>query len=240
MEQPTLTEFYLASAGAGGAFVGLLFVAISIGPQRTFGSSADGAPRQHLAEGALLTLVNGFLVSSFGLIPGRSVGWAALLLGIGGVLTAAHLVWLFAHFHRHGSMRRIPSLHLLRTTGISVVAIIVGLIESVLGLRFIMEPTDDLLRGLAFVIITLYALGILRAWILLGDPQQGWSGWINPLQNDGMVEVVDATSAEVSPSSGRLVIRRQRRVVFVESTGAAKDAPDWKSGAKTTKSLRDQ
>jgi hypothetical protein len=35
-------------------------------------------------------------------------------------------------------------------------------------------------RGLALVIIGLYALAMLRAWTLLGDPQHGWSGWLNP------------------------------------------------------------
>jgi hypothetical protein len=24
---------------------------------------------------------------------------------------------------------------------------------------------------------------MLRAWTLLGDPQHGWSGWFNPLQD---------------------------------------------------------
>jgi hypothetical protein len=58
-------EFFLASTGAGAAFVGLLFVAISIGPQRTFGSTPiDSVPRQHLAEATFLTLTNAFVVST--------------------------------------------------------------------------------------------------------------------------------------------------------------------------------
>jgi hypothetical protein len=63
-------EFCLASAGAGGAFVGLHFVAISIGPQRTFGDPAmAAAPRQHIAEATFVTLAIGFVVSSIALIP---------------------------------------------------------------------------------------------------------------------------------------------------------------------------
>ena len=84
MEREDLAAFFQASAGARGAFVGLLFVAISIGPMRTFGGPAiTGALRQRLAEAALLTLVNGFVVSSIALIPGVAVGWVALVLGSG-------------------------------------------------------------------------------------------------------------------------------------------------------------
>jgi hypothetical protein len=179
------TEFFLASAGTGGAFVGLLFVAISIGPQRTFGDLAGmGAPRQHLAEATFLTLLNGFVVSSLALIPGITVGWVASVLGIAGILLALHLIWLFARFHRHGAARYPPWKDLVRVVSLSFIATVVFAIESLVGLRLILRPTDvDAYRWLSAIIIGLYALGMLRAWTLLGDPQHGWSGWLNPLQD---------------------------------------------------------
>jgi len=179
------TEFFLASAGTGGAFVGLLFVAISIGPQRTFGDLAGmGAPRQHLAEATFLTLLNGFVVSSLALIPGIIVGWVAFVLGIAGILLALHLIWLFARFHRHGAAHYPPWKDLVRVVSLSFIATVVFAIESLVGLRLILRPTDvDAYRWLAAIIIGLYALGMLRAWTLLGDPQHGWSGWLNPLQD---------------------------------------------------------
>jgi hypothetical protein len=179
------TEFFLASAGTGGAFVGLLFVAISIGPQRTFGDLAGmGAPRQHLAEATFLTLLNGFVVSSLALIPGITVGWVAFVLGIAGILLALHLIWLFARFHRHGAARYPPWKDLVRVVSLSFIATVVFAIESLVGLRLILRPTDvDAYRWLSAIIIGLYALGMLRAWTLLGDPQHGWSGWLNPLQD---------------------------------------------------------
>ena len=178
------TEFFLASAGTGGAFVGLLFVAISIGPQRTFGSSAMGAPRQHLAEGTFLTLINGFVVSSIALIPGFIVGWVVFLLGIWGVLAAVRLARLFAALHRHGAARHPPWRDLLRVISLSLIATVVFAIESLVGLLLIMRPEDEAAyRWLGAIIILLYALGMLRAWTLLGDPQYGWSGWLNPLQD---------------------------------------------------------
>ena len=177
-------EFFLASAGTGGAFVGLLFVAISIGPQRTFGNPAKVAPRQHLAEATFLTLANGFVVSSLALIPTINVGWVALVCGMWGTAAAAYLAWRFAQFHRHGATRHAPGLHLLRVASLSLVAAVVYVTESLLGLRLILEPSDEAAFGwLAVIIIGIYALGIARAWTLLGDPQYGWSGWLNPLQD---------------------------------------------------------
>jgi hypothetical protein len=45
---------------------------------------------------------------------------------------------------------------------------------------------------LAVTIIGLYALGIVRAWTLLGNPRHGWSGLINPLQDVENVTVRDS------------------------------------------------
>ena len=77
-----------------------------------------------------------------------------------------------------------PWRHLLRVASLSLVATVVYVIESLLGLRLIVEPSDEAAFGwLAVIIIGIYALGIARAWTLLGDPQYGWSGWLNPLQD---------------------------------------------------------
>jgi hypothetical protein len=185
MGPESFEAFFLASAGTGGAFVGLLFVAISIGPQRTFGDVAVmGALRQHLAEATFLTLANGFVVSSIALIPGVNVGWFALTGGVWGTIAAVYLARSFTHFHRHGTIRRRPGLHQLRAASLSLVATVVYAIEGLYGVHLILEPgSESAIRGLALVIIGLYALAILRAWTLLGDPQHGWSGWLNPLQD---------------------------------------------------------
>jgi hypothetical protein len=56
-------------------------------------------------------------------------------------------------------------------------------IEGLLGLHLLLQPADaGTIRSLAFIIISLYALALVRAWTLLGEPQLGWSGWLNPLQ----------------------------------------------------------
>ena len=179
MSAESFETFFLASAGSGGAFVGLLFVAISIGPQRTFGDLAGmGAPRQHLAEATFLTLINGFVVSSIALIPEINVGWIALVMGIGACSPPCVSPRSSPASTGIGAARRGSSRHLLRVTSLRLVASVVFAIEVLFGLRLVLQPgAESAFRGLALVIIGLYALAMLRAWTLLGEPQHRWSGW---------------------------------------------------------------
>jgi hypothetical protein len=106
------------------------------------------------------------------------------VLGGAGVLIAARLVEFLARAHRHVVSRRPPWLHRLRVVSLTIVATLPYGIEALLGLQLILRPHDeDGVRWLAAIVISTYALGMLRAWTLLGDPQHGWSGWLNPLHD---------------------------------------------------------
>jgi hypothetical protein len=184
MRDASFETFFLASAGAGGAFIGLLFVALSIAPRMTFGRrNASGAPRQLLAEATLVTLANGFIVSSVALIPGINVGWVAFAGGIWGVGAAGYIAWRVAAFHRRGGSW--PGWRqLARVVMVSVVATLIYVVEAAIGLALLLnENLAGALRGLALTVTALYALAILRAWILLGDPEAGLSGLLNPLRD---------------------------------------------------------
>ncbi len=184
MTDPSFEAFFLASAGVGGAFIGLLFVAISISPRTTFGHMrVPAAPRQQLAEAALVTMANGFIVSSVALIPGLNVGWVALGGGIWGAIAASYLAWRVARYHRNDS-RTATWRHTARVVSLSLIAVVIFTIEAGLGMQLLVqEETADALRRLAVTVIALYSLAILRAWILLGDPSEGLSGLLNPLQD---------------------------------------------------------
>ena len=186
MSETSFETFFLATAGAGGAFIGLLFVALSIAPKTTFGHMAGSdAPRQQLAEGQLLGMANGFIVSCIALIPGVNVGWVAFGGGIWGVAAATYIAWCVARFHLHGPLHETWG-HLARVVSLSLIAAAIYAIEAILGLRLLFqENAPGAVRGLALIVIALYSLAILRAWILLGDPEKGLSGLMNPLQDRG-------------------------------------------------------
>lgn len=185
MVPESFETFFLATAGVGGAFIGLLFIAISISPQRTFDPRAvAGVQHQRLAEATFLTLFDGFVVSCVALIPGVNVGWIAFVTGGVGTVIAAQLIWFLASAHRHVVPRRTPWLHRLRVVSLTIIATLLYVIEGLVGLHLIMRPYDAHGVGwLAVIVLCVYTLGMLRAWTLLGDPQHGWSGWLNPLQD---------------------------------------------------------
>jgi hypothetical protein len=203
MVPESFETFFLVTAGAGGALIGLLFVAISIGPQRTFDPLAiAGAQHQRLAEATLLTMANGFIVSCVALVPGVDVGWIVLALGAVGSLIAFHLALFLARAHWHAALRHASCLRLLRVVSLSLIAVVLYVIEGLLGLRLLLLPADaGTIRSLAFTIISLYALALVRAWTLLGDPQLGWSGWLNPLQGLEAARTMNEPSEAPSSSA---------------------------------------
>ena len=77
-------DYFVASTGAGAALVGLLFVAVSIAPERTVMSGAP-VERQAVATSAYTALLNAFFLSLVALLPQTNLGWAALVLSLIGL-----------------------------------------------------------------------------------------------------------------------------------------------------------
>jgi hypothetical protein len=185
MVPDTFETFFLASAGTGGALIGLLFVAISIHPRNTFeAANAAGAQNQRLAEATLLALLNGFVVSSIALIPGANPGGVALVFGVAGFLAATFVCFRAAGLHRHNASRLTSWRHVSRVVLLGAIASGLYALQAALGLEIVRDsPGGAAFPRLAMAIVGLYAVGVVRAWTLLGNPQHGWSGWLNPLQD---------------------------------------------------------
>src|SRR6476646_9964243 len=85
-------NFLLAVASAGAALIGLLFVAISVRPERLFGARAV---REHaaVATSTFTALINGFFISAAALLPAENVGGVALAFALVGLLTTTRLGW---------------------------------------------------------------------------------------------------------------------------------------------------
>jgi hypothetical protein len=183
----TFTAYFAASAGAGAALIGLLFVAISIAPERTVMPEAP-IQRQATATSAFTALVNAFFVSLSALIPGDSFGWAAAALAAFSLLNTLSLG---ARVLRHGG----GPMDYARHASPILLSLLVYGFELYYGIRLAHNPADrDAPYAIADVLLGVYGFSLLRAWQLLGARRYGFFSWLSSLNQE-----VDADSKPVPP-----------------------------------------
>jgi hypothetical protein len=154
------SNFLVASTQASAALIGLLFVSVSIAPERVFGREAE-ANHQALALSAFTALANVFFISFGGLIPNISFGVLVLIASAIAASQTLALLGLLPSWRREGTL--IGSLALFATS-----AAIYGF-EIKIGVRLISAPTDTgSLTVLFELLLGGYSIGLARAWQLLG------------------------------------------------------------------------
>jgi hypothetical protein len=191
-------NYFLASAGAGAALIGLLFVAISVRPEHTLGGGAHPV-RKGVASGAFTALTNAFFVSMFALIPQTNVGVIAMIVGVVDVVITLRLgrETLSDHRRTSGKKRRWGTLARYAVTLIGSVTLYA--FEAFTGLALLLHPHEGgNIIGLAEILLGVYAIGLARSWELLGGPSSGVSRWLNPLQ-----DLEDAPPAPVTAPAAR-------------------------------------
>jgi hypothetical protein len=158
MTTPPLAEyhdFFAASVGAAAGLIGLLFVSVSIAPERTFGASADRVRRAD-AERAFTAFANVFFVSLAALLPRSSVGAIATIAAIA-LIQVARLA--ISAWRARGETVPWKELGLLSIA-------IYGL-QLWLALRLISGA--EIRDGLIWVVFGLYSYALGTAWSLLGS-----------------------------------------------------------------------
>ena len=156
-------NFLVASTQASAALTGLLFVAVSIAPHRVFGEQAESG-RQAQALSAFTALVNVFFISFVGLIPKTQIGGVAVILGTFAAIQTLSLLRLLPSWRRQRTM--IRGLVLFLGSGA-----LYGY-EIVIGLHLLSRPSDTgPLTSLFELLLAAYAVGLIRAWQVLGGPR---------------------------------------------------------------------
>ena len=193
------TNFFLASTGAGAALVGLLFVAISVAPDRIFGRNAL-VERQVVAASAFSALVNAFVVSLAALIPRMNVGGVAIVMGalaLSSTLQQVRRLW-------DGHIGRF---HLVRRMSLPVSSLIIYVLEIASGISLIQHGvTVGPMFSLSVLLLVIYGVGLTRAWQLLGAPRSGIFSWLlDPLLNVHESKEQAQAQADAKPdANGRL------------------------------------
>ena len=158
--------FFLASAGASAALIGLLFVGVSIDPERVFGENAD-ARRQAQAVSAFSALANVFFISMTSLIPGVILGLVVTSVAIASSLQLLGL--LIRVPPRRGTLAQT-----LRGAFLFLASAAIYGTELYLGIVLWSKPAEKAaLTGLLEVLLGAYAIGLGRAWQLMGAPRIG-------------------------------------------------------------------
>lgn len=174
MVTPQFQPFFLASVGASAALIGLLFVSVSIAPERVFGQQSEPVRRAQ-ALSAFTALTNVFFISLMSLVPEVTFGPVVAIIAIPAMLQTLALLGLARQWHATGIIARGMFLFLAS-------AAIYGY-EFALGIQLWRQPTSkDALVTVLLVLMGAYAVGLGRAWELLGAPRSGFvSGAIESL-----------------------------------------------------------
>ena len=153
-------DFFAGCATVSGALIGLLFVAISVSPEKLAG---DRANTDHIvkAGAAFSALVNTLVLALVALMPGTGLGYTSIILAGAGLSTSAGLIVLLYREHQER----------IRPGQVIVLAILVLLyaLELVYGILLNGSPRDvNQVGNLGTLAIFFYLFAIGRAWQLVG------------------------------------------------------------------------
>ena len=158
-------DFFIASAGASAAILGLLVVAVSV-------VNADDANpttrelRTVLAGSAFVALVDIFLVSIVALTGGPlALGLSSLAMGLIGLLATRRLV---PRAMRAGNFSRDSQTRELNIA-FATISVVAYSVQFALALALLADSqSSGLQRGLVLVLVALYCSALGRAWVVTG------------------------------------------------------------------------
>jgi hypothetical protein len=163
-------SFFITSAGASAAILGLLVVAVSV-------VNADDANpttrelRTVLAGSAFVSLVDIFIVSIVALTGGSAVlGGASLVMAVVGLLATRGLIPRARQAGNFAPGSRTRTLN-IAFASFSVVAYTVQLVLAAALLTH--TQSAGLQHALVLVLVALYCSALGRAWVVTGITRRG-------------------------------------------------------------------
>ena len=173
---PEFANFFIASASAGGALVGLLFVAVSVAPEQIVAAQAP-VERQAVASTAFTALMNAFFISLFALIPKFNIGFIIIPFSFLCLLTVLIQAWRILRGTRNWQS-------LLRRAFLVLLSVALYGLELWNGFQLYTNPSQPgYVYSLISCLLGAFGLGLIRAWELLGVRRYGLLGWLNPLRD---------------------------------------------------------
>jgi len=185
--------FLSAVAAAAATLIGLLFVAVTVDPDRV--RHQNEADRQVMAGMALLAFVDPLFVGLAGLLPGDGDGSTSLVLGVIGLV-------LTLLVGRSVLVRRLAGKHPSTSLALLALSAAVYLGQAAASQALLASHGGSGAENdLASALIILLVVGIMRSWTLLGMGR-GSVAFLHPLV--GHTSPVDAAPprpSEPAPSA---------------------------------------
>ncbi len=163
----SIQNFFVASASAAGALIGLLFVVITVSTQRLAQANAEAQLYRIRASAALTAFINALAVSLFALIPGHKIGPTTMAVSIIGLtfVVASLLSLIRLREVKQGSLRGGLLLIVLAVT---------FLIQLIEGIDVTISPGNSgAVNTIAILVVVCFLIGIGRAWDMIGGPSIG-------------------------------------------------------------------
>jgi len=180
---PEFANFFIASASAGAALVGLLFVAVSIAPEQMVTRRAP-VERQAVAGSAFTAL-----------IPHLNLGTLIVPFICLCLVTTLIQAWQLLRLRKGWQS-------FLRRAFLVVLSLVLYGLELLNALTLSFDPSQvAALYGLILLLVGVFALGLIRAWELLGVQRYGLFGWLNPLRDVNETESFSQAGTS-DPASG--------------------------------------
>lgn len=201
-------DFFVASTGAGAALVGLLFVAVSIAPNRTVMRNAP-LERQVLAASTFTAMLNAFFISLVALVPGINLGIITVIMGAIAFVNSVTLGWYFLQQQRDNSKRtnRLSALFLV-VFGLGLYGY-----EISQGVQLMIQPSEmGIVTVLASIIVAVYGLGLTRAWQLLGAQRYSIISRISVMRelDEPVIDEEEAPGSTASTTTSAAVPQQPR------------------------------
>jgi hypothetical protein len=195
MVPEAFVSFFVGSMAASAALVGLLFVAVSIRPERITARGAPPEP-QAVASSAFTALANAFFISLGGSVPGFNIGNVVLWLS---------LVSLFQTLNMGRKLwrGRPGTLPIMRRLALVLVSVVIYGLQLRYALQLLATPRQvGALYGLVFLLFAVYAIGLGRSWELLGARRIGFlASWLSPLHDMEEAALSEAEAGSTRPAA---------------------------------------
>lgn len=153
-------DFFGGCASVAGALIGLLFVALSVSPEKLTGDDAR-AEHQVRAGAAFSALVTTLVIALLALLPGVSLGGAGIVVAAAGLATTSGLIIVLGREHQQK----------IYLGDVSMLAILLALYGLQLASAAQLDGSPRNVSGVSrqgALLIGFFLFGIARSWQLVG------------------------------------------------------------------------